>query len=559
MAPRRRHTKLPAMSRDARNRTPRGVSLADPARPGFVDAMLEPGFYPRRPRSVELRETHISWVFRAGLLAYKVKKPLKLPYLDYGSPERRLAMCREEVRLNRRLAPQIYLRVVGIARCGRRYAIVPEHDPEAFEYAVEMRAVEEERSLAALAERDALTGVQVEEVGARIARFHDWGAPVPPERRDPRRTVAAIEHNLATLREAAAETLDVDRLRAAEDFTAAFLAARMGQLEERAESGRMRDGHGDLRAEHVILPTRAPLYVYDCIEFDRGLREIDVAADLAFLVMDLHRLAGEEPVESLIRAYRRAGGDPGDDSLLSFLASYRAWVRATVACERALELGAHDPERAQRESEAKALLALGHRFAWRARRPLLLVVCGVAASGKTTLAERLAQASGWEHVSSDLVRKGLAGIPPAQRGGEELYSPERTARTYRQLGRAAADRLARNGGTIVDATFNRAEERHWFDEGLGDASPRRLFVECHASPEVLLRRARERQLDAHRVSDAGPKIVERQLAERDPFPGRDDPSHVRLSTEGDPERLVAEVERSADRLCWAGPTTALLI
>lgn len=519
---------------------------SDEQLPELVGAMLEPGFYPHAPPSVELRETHISWVLLAGELAYKVKKPVVFPFLDYGTLDRRREMCREEVRLNRRLAPQIYLRVAAIAGRGEGYALAADDDPAAVEHAVEMRRVEEARSLAALAARDELQPAHVEAAARRLASFHAAAPPAPAEASDVGLLVAALEENLETLREVGTEAIGEPALDAAERFTRAFLRARRGELEARAESGLVRDGHGDLRAEHVIVPASGEVYVYDCVEFDPALRRIDVATDLAFLVMDLARLGAEQASGRLVDAYREAGGDPGDDAVLAFLASYRAWVRAKVACLRAHELGDGDPERGQRLAEASELFRLGRRLAWRARRPLVLVVWGVAGTGKTTLARELAELSGWPHISSDVTRKRLAGLAPSERGSDEHYSREATIRTYRELGRSARGALDERGGVIVDATFHRRSERDAFRAGLGEPLASLRFVECTASRPVILDRVRGRELDPNRVSDAGDAIVGRQLAEREPLDEVPAEARATLATEGPPERLVVELERLVD-------------
>jgi aminoglycoside phosphotransferase family enzyme/predicted kinase len=518
--------------------------------PELVAAMLEPSVYPNAPRSVELRDTHISWVFLAGDRAYKVKKPVVFPFLDYGTLERRHEMCREEVRLNRRLAPHIYLRVLGIAHRGDRYSLTSEDDPEAIEFAVEMLRVEEGRSLAALAAGGRLESPQIAAVAARLARFHAEAPEARVERRDLRILIDTLDENLATLREAGGSVLSAERLDAADGFTRHFLAARQGELEARARTGLIRDCHGDLRAEHVIVPARGALYVYDCVEFNPALRQIDVAADIGFLVMDLARLGAEGAASKLVEDYRRAGGDPGDDALVSFFAAYRAWVRSKVACLRALELDEQDPEGVAKRAEAEELLALGHRFAWRARQPLLLVIAGVAGTGKTTLARRLVELSGWPYFSSDLTRKRLVGLRPTERGAEEHYSPELTASTYAEMGAAAGRELARNGAAIVDATFHRRRERAAFRDGLGSPQTPVLIVECTAPAETLLARVSERERRPDRVSDAGVAVVRRQLAELEPIRDGCDVVRMELSTEADPERLMAEVEAYVDRSIW---------
>lgn len=514
--------------------------------PGLVEAMLDPAFYPHRPDSVELRETHISWVFRAGPLAYKVKKPIVLPFLDYGTAARRGEMCEEEVLLNRRLAPDLYRRVVSIVPDGDGYALSEDEDPTAVDYAVEMEVVDEERSLEALDAAGILSASDVEAVGRLLARFHATAQVI----RGPDALGASLEpvtEILATLREAGGGIVDQARVRAAFEFTDSFLVRHREEMERRAAAGRIRDGHGDLRAEHAIVPFGRPPYIYDCIEFDPRLREIDVGADLAFLVMDLVRLGRPECARDLLATYRAAGGDPGDDALVYFYAAYRAWVRAVVACERAAELADDLDARAGSEDEARDLVALGHRFAWRARGPFLLVVCGLAASGKTTLAERLAAISGRPHVSSDLVRKRGAGLAPADRGDAALYTPVAREEVYLALGRDAAARLRHGEGVIVDATFHREAERFAFEEGMGEELCVPVVIECVASTSLLLRRAEARLEDGGSPSDAGPSVVLRQIGEHDPLEGRWARRRLRLRTDIPLAPQVAEVESFIDQ------------
>ncbi|MBS1888027.1 MAG: AAA family ATPase [Actinobacteria bacterium] len=513
---------------------------------GLVEAMLDPSFYPHHPDAVDLRETHISWVFRAGPLAYKLKKPIVLPFLDYGTAARRGEMCAAEVALNRRLAPRLYRRVVSIVPRGEGCGLSWDGDPAAIDHAVEMEAVEEERSLDALNAAGVLSASDVEAIGRLLADFHA-AARVVAGREALGRALAPVIESLATLREIGAGVLDPGRVRAAAAFTDAFLVGHRGELERRAAAGRIRDGHGDLRAEHAIVPLGAPPYVYDCVEFDPRLREIDVAADLAFLVMDLVRLGRPECARDLLATYRAAGGDPGDDALVFFFAAYRAWVRSMVACERAAEVGGDGDGRARGEDEARALLDLGHRFAWRARGPFLLVVCGLAASGKTTLAERLAAVSGRPHLSSDLVRKRGAGLAPTDRADPALYTAEAREEVYRQLGHEAAARLRHGEGAIVDATFHREAERLAFEQGLGEDSPVPAVVECKAPPSLLMHRADARLAAGQDPSDAGASIVLRQIGEHDPLEGRWLRRHLTLRTDIPLALQVAEVECFVDR------------
>jgi uncharacterized protein len=515
---------------------------------GVVSAMLEPSFYPYPPAGVELRETNTSWVFLAGDLAYKVKKAVSFPFLDYGTADRRHEMCQEEIRLNRRLAPHIYLRVVGIARAGDRYLLTAEEESDAVEYAIEMKRVEEERNLEALIRDGPLDSGDVDPVARRLASFHADAAVAPRRFQRTAVLVETLEENLRTLREAGDGILAVGRLDAARRFTHAFMAANRRRLEARARNGMVRECHGDLRAEHVIVPAHGDVYVYDCVEFSPDLRNIDVGSDLSFLIMDLGRLGADDVASRLLAEYRRSGGDPGDDSLIAFLASFRAWVRAKVACLAARDAARDDSERERSEGEARELLRLGHRFAWSARAPLVLVICGVAASGKSTLATELGAASGWSQVSSDLTRKRLAGVPPTARADPRYYSSEFTERTYREMGKSARRSLEQGTGVIVDATFHRRDERDAFRAGLGHPFPRLLFVECRAPAEVLAARVDTRTSKPDRVSDADQAIIEQQLDELEPLQEVPRRQRIQLTTEAPVQELLGEVEAFVDRL-----------
>jgi len=514
--------------------------------------MLDAGFYPHAPANVELRETHTSWVFLAGELAYKVKKPVRFPFLDYGTAERRREMCREEVRLNRRLAPRIYLRARGIARTDGRYALVEQDDPAAVEYAVEMRRVEEDRSLAALADAGRIERRHAIAVADLLAGFHAAARVAAPERTGADALATPITDNVAELADAGDGVLDPRALDAAREFTHRFVAARRPRLEERGRDGLVRDCHGDLRAEHVIVPEADDVYVYDCVEFNPALREIDVGADLAFLVMDLARLDAAGMAAALVARYRDAGGDPGDDALVAFYACYRAWVRSKVACLRAGELSPEHAERTAQQDQARGLFRLGRRFAWRARCPLAIVVSGVAGSGKTTLARELAELGGLEHISSDVTRKRLAGLSPTDRASDEHYTPEFTLRTYAAMGAETRRVLDRGDGAIVDATFHRRDARAAFLGALGERAEPVVFVRCDAPREVLLGRVRSREADDERTSDADVGIVERQLAELDPLDEIPDDSKAALDTDAAVDDLAAEVEMLVDERIWRG-------
>jgi uncharacterized protein len=488
---------------------------------------------------VAVHETHASWVFVAGDRAYKVKKPVALGFLDYSTLERRRSACREEVRVNRELAPGLYLGVRAIVRSATGFRFAREGARNAVEYAVEMRSFREDDTLAGLIAAGSLTRGQVAAVASVLADFHrsaevvrDWS---------PARVLANWRRNAGELRRVghpAGWRLDV-----ATRFGEAFVRDHGLELSRRALLGMARDGHGDLRCEHVLA--RPEVRVVDRIEFDPELRRTDVACDLAFLAMDLEAHGQRWAARELFAAYRHAGMSPGGEELRSFYGAYWALVRAKVALIAAAE---HGGERgAERLREAEQLWSLGERLCWRSRAPLAIVICGPAASGKSVLAEELSRRSEMPVVSSDAVRKRLARLSPFEEARAEHYSARFTRAAYEQLGRDALLELRRGDRVIVDATCRSRGDRALLLDRLRRVGMARLVVRCEAPLELIVERAAERLHDPRRVSDATPRIAEEQFRmfeELDELPSRD---VLRLDTTQALDAQLAEVARAVDR------------
>ena len=466
-----------------------------------VAALREPGFF-ESTGPVEHRETHISHVFLVGNRAYKLKKELVLPFVDYGTLERRHLFCAEEIRLNRPVAPTVYLGVRAVVRApGGGFALGAEEAPDAVEYLVEMRRFDEHDTLDALARGGLADKAVMRRVGAAVAHFHARAAPVSTERGGDRQR-RRVETDLAQLEGACADGESGAAARAARGFV-----ARAGpELDARAERGLVREGHGDLRLEHILV--RDAVELVDCVEFDRELRIADVAYDLAFAVMGCCDRGLPLHAHRLTSAYRAVGGDPGSDQLLAGLAGCRALVRAKVAAVRV----------PSRPGELEGFLNVARRLFWLARRPLTVLVCGPAGTGKTTLAAQLARASGLEHLSSDVVRKTQAGVAPTSRLAASGYTAEAARATYAELGRRARAQAV-HGGSIVDATFRRKPDRVAFDSAFGDAPGARVVLRLDVPPELASERAARRAQGAAQASDAGPEQALTQALEFEPLAG----------------------------------------
>lgn len=491
-----------------------------------------------------MRETHISWVFLAGERVYKLKKPLVLDFLDYGSSARRRRMCEAEVRLNRRLAPDIYLGVRGVAETSDGAELVAADDPRAVDFVVEMRRYEERDTLAARLARGEIEPAQIRKVGRALACFHARAPQAATKSRPELVVERRFARNLHELRDCTEQRDEAGRLLSLERFVHAYVGAHAQTFRARAREGMVRDGHGDLRAEHVLV--NGDVQAVDCVEFDPELRELDVADDLAFLICDLVARGGEQLVKPLVDAYRDAGGDPGDQSLVAFFAIDHALVRAKVALVRASQLDPRSAEHSEASALARDLIALAERFSWHARLPLAIVVCGLPASGKSHLAHALAERAGLPCLSSDETRKRLAGVRATQRAPSDTYTAAWNARTYAELGRVAADEVAGQGGAIVDATFRHATDRHRFAEAFAAAAPL-LFIECLAPAAVLTERAAHRQRDRGRVSDADPHVVARAQRSWEPLDEVSAGAHVALRTDRPLAAIAGDVLALLDR------------
>lgn len=524
----------------------RKSAAADPEEVARALAGRQPGA--EAPAHVETRETHISWVFLAGDRAYKLKKPLVLDFVDYGTAERRREMCLEELRLNARLAPDVYLGVRALVpRAEGGLAVSHDAaDPSAVDFLVEMQRYAEDQTMAAAAARGEVDPRDLVEVGSLVARFHR-DCPVRLQRRGAARALAEIDRNLSELTREPGGAELLGRVAALARFLRAFITGRAVPLDARGASGLVREVHGDLRAEHVILRPR--LSIVDCLEFDSDLRTLDVADDLAFLAMDLTALGADRWVPALLEGYEAAGGNFGDEGLLWFYAAHRALVRVKVALVRAGQEGAGGSARC---GAPGALTRIAERLSWRARGPLVLTVCGPPASGKSQLAAALAAAYGLPVLSSDLVRKELAGGSPQDRAPDSAYSDEFTDRTYRELADRARRALGGARTVVVDATFRREADRStWRRRLAGEAAV--VFVECVAPVAVLAERARRREQDPHRVSDATAAVAERLRSAWQPLGEITPDLHLAVRTDRPVRNILGDLLALLDERLAVGP------
>ncbi|ENO87419.1 bifunctional aminoglycoside phosphotransferase/ATP-binding protein [Thauera linaloolentis] len=483
----------------------------------LMNSLMRPGVLPDSAQGVELIETHISWVLLAGGHAWKLKKPLDLGFLDFSTVERRRAACEAELRLNRRTAPELYEAVVpvlgtpGAPRLGR----APEEDGEApIDFLVRMRRFDQAALFAHLLDEGQLVPALFDRLARHVADFHAVAAVAKPGGGfgDADAVHAPVRQNFEQIRERIDDPAMLDVLGRVETWAEARFAALRPVFDARLAGGRVRECHGDLHLGNLIVLDGEPR-LFDAIEFSAELRWTDVAADIAFLVMDLQARGRAELGGRFLNAWLERCGDYEGLRVLPYYLSYRAMVRAKIAAIRAAQLdgGARDACLA----ECRRYLALAAAQAEPAA-PALLIACGLSGSGKTSQSQPLLERWGVIRVRADVERKRLFGLAAeaasgsALRGG--LYSAEATARTYARLADLAHAVVEAGYPVLVDATFLLRAQRRRFAELAGALGVPFVILAFDAPLEILSERVRRRAAAGADASEADRVVLDAQLS-----------------------------------------------
>ena len=521
----------------------------------ILQALCQPACYPHHPERVEMLQTHISAVFLAGDEVYKLKKPVRFSFLDYSTLTLRQHYCHEEVRLNHRLAPTVYLGVVPLLRIGNDYHIrevVNMRNATIVEYLVRMRRLPPERTLAALLAAGQVTKVGIHALAKRLVHFHNAAATREAALYGAPETVwQALADNFQETAPFVGQTISEKQYSRIQEFSHSFFRAHKTLLQQRIAQDRVREGHGDLRCDHVYFLDQG-ISIIDCIEFSPRLRTCDVASELAFLAMDLELQRAPDLAAELLHTYAAQADDPDLFRLLPFYQCYRAYVRGKVESLKSLEPEVTAEERERARQQAQRTFRLAARYARGTPPPTLIVVCGRVGTGKSTIAQQLSEQTGFVSLNSDVIRKRLAGILPTAHIGAEyrsgIYSEEFSQRTYTTLLMQAEDELRTGRGVIVDATCKRREDRH----ALLDLAQRQqvpiLFLECQASLTEVERRLRERERRGDSTSDATWALAFR---EQETFPAFDDipeRCHIVIDTEQNLDEALESVEERLSSL-----------
>jgi uncharacterized protein len=552
------------------------ITVHVPDLPGLLAQLTRPQAFPYTlppQEQIVVLQTHASAVLLAGDRAYKLKKALDFGFFDYSTPGLRRQFCEQEVLLNSRLAPDIYLGVApvlaladGTFHFGATFAPGQIAQPGAqlaggqvVDYAVVMRRLPEEATLASRVSRGTATPELLAAVAEPIARFH---ASVHTNKHiaefgSLRVVRGNWEENFEQMRPYIGRSLDQATFECISTYIHEFFSGYAALFTTRMRDQRIRDCHGDLRLQHVYILEQAEnelpeIAVVDCIEFNERFRFSDVAAEIAFLTMELDASGRSDLSRAFVDAYVELTDDRELYELLPFYACYRACVRGKVL---SFQLDQPEVPAEQRESvrrEASDLFTLAAGYASGPTRPTLLLTGGLMGTGKSTLATRLHAQLGWALLSSDITRKQLAGLeatpPQFANFGEGLYSSAWTERTYQTMFEQAATLLSTGRSVILDATFGKLAHRHAAAQEAALHGANLVFLECQAPREVTLQRLASRwqaRLDqqpglASAASDARPDLYDAQADAWQPFYSEEEPAteYIAVSTASTPLDLT---------------------
>jgi hypothetical protein len=500
--------------------------------PPLIQALLTTAPYPHPTGRIQLIQTHISYVFLTRDYVYKIKQPVDFGFLDYSTLSKRRYYCHRELKLNRRLCSDAYLAVVPIrkTRAGYRIDFPPSlRGPGAgkerpkgpiVEYAVLMRRLPEERMMNRLLERNALTRPMLDAVAAKLVPFHQSGAATSA--RIARYGDWAIRYNVReNVRQWTpyiGRTITAEQDRILRNYIEAFYARRADVMLRRVEERRIRECHSDLRSDAVCFvdPKAGPagICIFDCVEFNRRITHVDVARDVTFLQMDLEYRGRPDLAAHFVRRYIDLANDPDLPDVLPYYAFYNACVRGKV--ESFLLDAPAVPETQKRAAarRARRYFALACRYAESLPPAMLIVICGLSGTGKSTVARAVARRLDAAVLSSDVVRKELAGMDPQERVLEEfregLYSGEMTARTYQALLDAAREHLLAGRSVVIDATYTRRDDRRDAFRLARETGAQAACVEVSASESAIRERLAGRLARGRDASDARWEIYIKQ-------------------------------------------------
>ncbi len=485
--------------------------------PPIITAMLRPQFYPHEvSQPIQLLQTHISFVLLTGTYAYKVKKAVNFGFLDFSTLDLRYHFCHEEVRLNSRLAPDLYIGVVGITEEGVLEDDIAEIPEQIVEYAVKMYQFDQENLAINLFNRGAFTADHAIQIGKQLAEFHrtaqtnDYIASFGTAQA----LKAVADENYRHTAKYVGIAQTEEQLSATQSYTDRIFAEEH-LFSDRLKQGKIRECHGDVHLKNICI-FQNKVQIFDCIEFNEPFRNTDTLYDAAFLVMDLQFRGRYDLANIFLNTYLEQTNDYAGLILLPLFCSMRAYIRAKVTSFLLDDPNIEPTEKEQACIEAQKYYHLAWQYT-QTQQGRIIMMSGVSGSGKTTTAKKLAIALNAIVIRSDVIRKHLAGIDLLTRGSDAIYTPEMTQKTYQHMAELAV-LLAKAGLTvIVDAKYDRYSLRQELIDRANREQIPLSIVFCQAEIHELRSRLQQRAQQNLDVADATEALLDKQLAEFEDF------------------------------------------
>ena len=511
----------------------------------LIHSLLDSQAYPHETATIELLETHISWVLLTGKFAYKIKKPVDFGFLDFSTLEKRRFCCNEELRLNRRFSTSLYLDVALITGTPERPAMAGKET--VIEYAVKMRQFDQEGLMSARAEKGLLSTEDIDGIARIVSRFHNGTETASAESPygEPDDIKHWSEENFQHIEPLLNDASEIRQLESLHAWTRNEWQQKADLMRQRKRQGFIRECHGDLHLGNIAL-IDDQVTPFDCIEFNPMLRWIDVASEMAFIFMDLLHRQFKALAWRLLNRYLQKTGDYQGLALLRYYLVYRALVRAKVALLR-MQQDSDPIKRNSIQAEYQAYAGLAERHI-QTPLPMLLITHGFSGSGKSFYAEKLAEQLGTIHLRSDIERKRLYGFAPQastnSEAGGGIYNAEASRLTYQHLANTAHAILNEGFSVIVDATFLKQTQRAGFIELAAKTHASLLILDFKASQQTLIERIDSRQQQGTDPSEATPEILQRQIDTNEPLTEPEQNMTITVDTESESafEKLFSAIQ-----------------
>lgn len=505
----------------------------------LIQALQNPVLYPHPVAAFEIIETHISWVILTGPYAYKIKKPMNFGFLDFSTLALRRHYCEEELRLNRRFAAELYLEVIPISGSIERPRLGGAGEP--LEYTVKMVQFPQNQLLDRMLERGELTTEHIDAAARIIADFHTRAATAGAGFGTATAVQQPVQENFDQIRTLLEESADFQQMQQVENWALDQANILNPIFEERKQSGRVKECHGDLHLGNITI-YNGEVTPFDCIEFNENLSQIDVMSEVAFLLMDLEARGEPALANRFLNAYLECTGDYGGLRVLQFYKSYRAMVRAKVALLNLHTQGRDQLQRQQIFQQYHRYIGLAQRY-MAPPTPCLILMHGYSGTGKTTVSTPLVERLGAIRLRSDVERKRLFGNgKPQAEVNSGIYSHTVSDQTFAHL--ADLTKTVINAGypVILDATFLHRGYRELFQRVAGELGVPLHIVSCELDDTRIRERINQRQADGKDPSDADIKVYESQLQNADPLSAEERACTTIVDTGSAPdiEQLIAK-------------------